>query len=598
MNCRLRVRMIVSTVALAMVAVAFTVGLPNAEASWTDSWAVEMALGEPASQAVVVNSPNGTVYIMGGVTDASYTAVPDSYSYDPDTGEWTVLAPMPGAVRGAAGVMGLDGRVYVFGGISSYTQIYDPETDAWVLGAAMDHAVWEAKAAVVSSGLIWVVGGEDALPGQAQIYDPVADSWSTGSSAPAAVECGAMIADGDNLYYSGGDLGDYMGTSGFFMYDAALDTWTALADLPEPRTAHAMVMGADGLIYLVGGSDQSWNTGGSAIYDSVVVYDPTTDEWSSAPDMNYPRTYLGATVTPDGRILALGGNTDTTVLDDVESLQLYEFEYSIELSSSSVRAGEAVLLTFDAQFTYIDEYYSDAYWYLVSDADGTVYIPDGMWIPTDAVTAVSIDVPVLIPPGDYTFVVDYWVIYADNAYEIVEMQEFPLEVLPAPEPADVLIAALEVQIAALETDVADLQTQLAVVQGDLGAISTDIAALETQLVRTADRSQYAELGPRGPRNGRRGRRRGARGGHSRAADAADRAADFAHEPPDLDRRGQRGRDGCPGLGGRQDEPRDGLRDPRPVGRRDRAARHDDGHGPQGGSSATVELGAGSEQERR
>lgn len=477
----MRARMIVSTVALALVAVALSVGVPNAGASWTYSWASEMALGAPASQAVVVSSPDGIVYIMGGVTDASYVAVADSYSYDPDTGEWTVLAPMPGAVRGAAGVVGLDGRVYVFGGISSYTQIYDPGADEWVLGASMAYSVWEAKAAVVSSGLIWVVGGEGAPAGMAQVYDPVADSWSVGTSAPAAVGCGAMIADGDNLYYSGGDVGDYVGTVDFFMYDATLDSWTTLADLLEPRTAHAMVMGVDGLIYLVGGSDQSWNTGGGTIYDSVVAYDPVADEWSYAADLYYPRTYLGATVTPDGRIVALGGNTDTTILDVVESLQLYVFEYSIELSSSSVRAGETVLLTFDAQFTYIDEYYSEAMWYLVSDADGTVYNPDGVWIPTDAVTAISIEVPTLIPPGDYTLVVDYWAIYADNAYESVSMEEFPLEVLPAPEPADVLIAALEVQIASLETDVADLQTQLALVEGDVTVLSTDIAALETQL---------------------------------------------------------------------------------------------------------------------
>jgi len=492
-NCRLTARLIVSAVTLAFIAGAFSTSAPNAGASWVFSWSTETSMGSAAAQAVVVSSTNGTVYIMGGVATIAYSPVAGSYAYDPYSGDWTVLASMPGATRGAAGAMGLDGLVYVFGGTGgAYTQIYDPELNSWTLGAAMPYPVWEAKAATVTNGSIWVVGGEGApSSGYAQIYDPVANSWSVGEPAPAGVLCGAMIAVGDDLYYSGGGVGSYSATMNFFMYDASLRNWVSLPDLPEPRAAHAMVLGVDGLIYLVGGSSDGYNVGANA-YSTVVAYNPATDEWSQVAEMNYARKYLGATVTPDGRIIALGGNSVSSALSVVESLQLYLFQYSISLSASSVRAGESVLMTVDAQFTYIKELYSQLDWYLVSDADGTIYNPAGLQIPTGSPAAISIDVPELAPPGSYKVVVHSWVIFAEGVYEVVEMQELPLEVLPAPAPVDALIAELEAQIADLQAQLDVQDTNLTALKVQATALQAQITALQAQLV-AMDSSQTSAL---------------------------------------------------------------------------------------------------------
>ncbi|MGQ9587498.1 MAG: hypothetical protein ACUVT7_03845 [Thermoplasmata archaeon] len=487
MLCRLAAKSLVLAIAVVLVTVALSATVPNARAAWTYFWDDETPLGAPASQAVVVGAQNGTVYIMGGVRDATYLRVADAYSYDPDTGDWTVLAPMPVAERGAAGAIGLDGRVYVFGGDdgSGYTQIYDPGADSWSLGTAMPYPVWEGKAACVGNGSIWVVGGEGApTPGLAQIYDPVADSWSIGTPAPADVLCGAMVSVGNDLYYSGGGDGDYTGTTNFFKYDSALGDWIALADLPYGRAAHAMVVGVDGLMYIVGGSDSGWNWPG-VTYNYVEAYDPVADEWLDPPDMVVSRTYLGATVTPDGRILALGGNSESEILNVVESLQLYTFEYSMELSASSVRAGESVLLNMSATFEYIEEYGCEFRWYLMSDVDGTIYNSGGMSVPLPEALSVTVSVPVLTPPGQYVVLVDYWYIYADNADELIEMQEFPLEVLPAPPPADELIAALEAEIADLQSQIDELNASLqsgdAELMAEIGALENQVASLEDAL---------------------------------------------------------------------------------------------------------------------
>ncbi|MCJ7606526.1 MAG: hypothetical protein MUO94_01595 [Thermoplasmata archaeon] len=437
----------------------------------------------------MVNDADGLVYVMGGVASAAYLATADSYSYDPSSGDWTELAPMDQAVRGAAGAVGLDGLIYVFSGWYTgpviHTQIYDPVTDVWSAGAPVPVPVWEAKAATVANGSICVVGGESLPAGYMQIYDPVADSWSSGPSTPAPVMIGAMVAVGDDLYYSGGANG-YSPATNLYKYDAALGDWVTLADMSEARIAHAMVVGVDGMLYVVGGGIGGSN--GAAGVATAAAYDIASDEWSSVPDMDTARIYLGATVTTDGRILALGGSDSGVVTDVVESLQMYLFDCAVELSSSSVRAGESVLLTVDPQFEYAVEHNSSMSWYLVSDADGTLYGGGSVMNPTPGPMAVTIEVSILAAPGDYTVVIESVEAWGLTVYDSVEMLELPLTVLPAATPVEDLIADLESQIADLESQITALEASLA----DLG-VAMDTADAELMTEISALQSQVSDL---------------------------------------------------------------------------------------------------------
>ena len=474
--------MVVLALALALAMLAVSASAPNARASWTLGWNDETSMGALVSQAAVVGSPEGIIYVMGGVGDLSYVPMSTAYSYDTETGSWAALDTMPAATRGAAAAMGQDGRVYVFAGTAVFTQIYDPGVDLWTLGETMPYPAWEAKAATVANGSICVIGGEDAQPGGMQIYDPSTDSWSIGPPVPEAVLCGALVAVGDDLYYSGGGVSSYTGTDNMFKYDSALGEWVTLSAMPGAVAGHSMVVGIDGLLYVVGGAESGYNTPMDA-YSVVYAYDPVADEWSTAVSMGYERTYLGAATTSDGRIWALGGNTPTEVVNVVESLQLYTFDYTIELSSPSVRAGESVLLIADAEFTYIEENWHELRWALVSAADDTQYASEYVWCSNSAPIAATIEVSSAVPAGDYLVVILYWYSYSDDAYELIEGVTLDLEVLPAAEPADVLIAELEAQIADLQAQIDDLSDDLNATETDLMA---EISALDAQVAALQD----------------------------------------------------------------------------------------------------------------
>jgi hypothetical protein len=274
------------------------------------------------------------------------------------------------------------------------------------------------------------------------------------------------------------------------MYDATADAWvTTLQTMPIALAAHAMVVGDDGLIYVVGGSSDAYNAGANA-YSSVSVYDPATDLWSAAADMDNARKYLGATVTPDGRIMALGGNTPSTVLNVVESLQLYEFQYTIGLSASTVRAGETLLMTLDAQFTNIEEYNAYLYWYVESVTDGTIYNPGSVMNPTDRPIAVTLTIPVLAPPGNYKVVVE-GAVYADNAYEEVE-EELPFQVLAAPASTDALIADLMAKLMAQDANVTTILLALGQMGASFADLQTQLDAMQDQVDRIEGKADDAK----------------------------------------------------------------------------------------------------------
>jgi N-acetylneuraminic acid mutarotase len=293
----------------------------------------------------VVLAPNGFIYVIGGFTDGAPFDTVEVYY--PATDTWDPRASLPTATRGAAATVGLDGKIYVFGGAAASgqtTQIYDPIADSWTTGTNMPIVQWAAGAATAPNGLIYVIGGEDD-PNAVQIYNPITDSWASGTPMPTERLEHAVVLGPDGLIYAigGMDSSDVL-ILPVEAYDPVTDSWSTKASLPAGRcwmgvstglTTTYVMGGGDGSdylsvneeasgldpfkIYVFGGGTEYANND-PPVYADTYVYDPVADSWSTGVAMPTARREQsaatayqlpGVSVLYGPEKISTGGDEDT-----------------------------------------------------------------------------------------------------------------------------------------------------------------------------------------------------------------------------------------------------------------------------------------------
>ncbi|MEO8701867.1 MAG: kelch repeat-containing protein [Kofleriaceae bacterium] len=207
---------------------------------------------------------DGTIYVLGSMQTGNFVAIPDTWSWNPETETtWTVRAPMPaGSQRGSAVAGEIDGKLYVAGGLRNgavaEVSSYDPVADAWTaeapLPAARDHGCGGALA-----GKLYVLGGRQAVItsniGTVFEFTP-GGAWVERTAMPTGrggTGCGVV---GDRFIVVGGE-GNPDAATGVFpqveAYTPATDTWLPLAPMVTPR--HGMGAAAIGdRLYVPGGA--------------------------------------------------------------------------------------------------------------------------------------------------------------------------------------------------------------------------------------------------------------------------------------------------------------------------------------------------------
>lgn len=165
-----------------------------AAGTWTAGPPLPTARG-----AMAVAVLNGKIHVIGGnaanagaLNPAEHNVGPDASSvgthevFDPATGQWTRLPPMPTA-RNHAGAAVLNGRIHVFAGRvgSNDTlfvhEVFDPATNAWTTAPRVPTGR-SGVAVVVFGGEAYVFGGEafatqEVTFREAERYDPVTNQW-------------------------------------------------------------------------------------------------------------------------------------------------------------------------------------------------------------------------------------------------------------------------------------------------------------------------------------------------------------------------------------------------------------------------------------
>lgn len=446
-------------------------------ASYSPTWSTLTPVSEGRAQAVtVIDSANDTVYIIGGglgvVPDTGYIATSDLVmAYSSINGTSWRVAPIPTGVRGASGGIGEDGRIYVFSGVNdssglvASTQIYDIASDSWTTGANIPFSQWEAKCAVDWPDM-YVIGG--ASSGTAvQIYNARTNSWSGGVALPSSRFAGAAtyVASVDSVFYIGGVDVAWNPMSNVYRFKIGTASWIEMAQLPSATAALDVTTGADGLVYAVGGSNNMFNVV-NPVFSSGYYYCANNDTWFSLPDMSYARKYLGL-VPFENKILAIGGNNNTTIYGYVESLTT--FATNPTLSASSIgQGGEAWLnLSLDSFATVK----GTALVYYLKSSNGTIYPAESKIFAAGNVSAL-IQIPQSLPVGSYELHAYFGVTFETGTYTLPEAI-FPFTVFAT--------TPLQQQISDLQDQIAQLELLISEINSSLSAQLNDTIANITQL---------------------------------------------------------------------------------------------------------------------
>lgn len=227
----------------------------------------------PRLQGLAMVAHDGKIVRLGGFTaknkegeEHSLWSQADVASFDPATGKWTDLAPMP-EPRSSFDAAVVDGKVYVVGGWSMQGEAESQWHDTvWSLDLSQANAKWEAvpnlptprRALSIAAynGKLYAIGGMTSSNGvttKVEIYDPATKSWSNGPDLIGSGMTGfgtSSFAQGNRLYVS-----TYDGT--LESIGAGEDKWTMEGNLENARFFHRMVPVGSNQLLLLGGSNMS-----------------------------------------------------------------------------------------------------------------------------------------------------------------------------------------------------------------------------------------------------------------------------------------------------------------------------------------------------
>lgn len=268
------------------------------------SWTQLTSMPTPRAQTAATIDASGKVYVIGGYTSSSGSALNTVEIYDSATNTWSTGPSLLAPTRGASAVF-LNNSVYVFGGFdssqSAIYQVLNLATNTWTQGV-FSAGGWEGAAAV-ANGRIFVLGGENS-PTAANEFLPASGTFTSLTSLTTGAIGSTAAAVGNQVYLIGG--GGYSpANTRLDVYDLTTGTWsTTPADDATALTQHASVS-VGPYLYVLGGSSSA-NNNFSPYYSAVRIYDTDSGLWSSGPALPFGVREASAVFT-GSQILLLGG---------------------------------------------------------------------------------------------------------------------------------------------------------------------------------------------------------------------------------------------------------------------------------------------------
>jgi N-acetylneuraminic acid mutarotase/archaellum component FlaC len=439
------------------------------------------------------------IYIIGGGPQVSGMGDPSPtldtvLIYDTATGEESWGAPMVKGVGLAAYALADDGKVYVIGGwngtdFSYYgaVQVYDPVADSWSLTVnGTPEGIGYCASTLGNDGRIYMFGGGWA-DNATIIYDPSLDQFEYGTSVPTPVglygASAVTLSDTQILLVGGVDKLLWAANTTCYMYNPVTDEWSSAAPLNFPRAMHSSVLARNGYAYALGGVNDSEVNGGGLILSSIERYDIAADTWEYAStSLSWARAAQACAQDSYGRIWSLSGYNGATITD-VEFLLVSEISGMRELVVTSPTDGSTVNGIVIVEASLVNSFF-DLIYGADLFVDGELHESQGYgnyWAFTWDTTG--------LPDGSVHELLVRGYDYDSSVMDVV------VTVTVSAMSADEKLDALEAEMLDLTADLAVLSADLAALQATADEQSADIVALQDAVaaVQTLIDSVSAEL---------------------------------------------------------------------------------------------------------
>jgi hypothetical protein len=272
------------------------------------------AMVQPRFWSTATLLADGRVLIVGGRTQTE--TMLNAELYDPKTGTFSEAGSTAVPRVGPSATLLADGRVLIAGGdppdpAGRTAEVYDPRTEKFSVTGSMVLDRHAHSATLLADGRVLLVGGYKLAPDgslpegalnttSAELYNPTFGTFSaTGSLAAAMFQPKATrLPDGRVLVE--GDPNGYTAE----VYDPSSGKFAAAGFIGSAYSLDAVL--PDGLVLLAGGYEVSHGSLASAL-----LYNPETGTFSPTGSMITRRYNAGVAQLADGRVLVLGGHSNS-----------------------------------------------------------------------------------------------------------------------------------------------------------------------------------------------------------------------------------------------------------------------------------------------
>ncbi|MDQ4134319.1 MAG: hypothetical protein M3179_14220 [Actinomycetota bacterium] len=328
-----RIVMIVGLAAMAMFGLPGLSAPGQAATSTIGSWELTDHLNVVRFGHTTTLMGNGKVLVAGGrsATAAPFTNHASAEVFDPITEEFTLTGFMGNARFSHTATLLPNGKVLVAGGfgdppstpnqpVLDTAELYDPATGTWTPTGSLNTRRALHIAVLLNNGKVLVAGGRTCdvpPPGgancassfrtpTAELYDPATGVWTpTGSmNFDRHTTAAALLPDGRVIVPGGFTFATPNGSNSADIYDPATGNWSLNCCLNVGRSRQGAMRLQDGRVLIALGF-----RGPSVPNPTTETFDPVTQSWSFAGDINFPfsRFNFWYGVLPNGKAVVAGG---------------------------------------------------------------------------------------------------------------------------------------------------------------------------------------------------------------------------------------------------------------------------------------------------